>query len=97
MDIAGDVGPEFGFAVVHRKGAFCSSWDLLKRSSLLDSSREVMQFRLFICLIWSSDDFWIAIGVLGFSGAGPTSAFLFEESFAAEEVAVSSVTENHEE
>ena len=33
---------------------------------------------------------------LGFSGAGPTSAFLFEMSFAAEEIADSSVTENHE-
>ena len=33
---------------------------------------------------------------LGFPGAGPTSAFLFGVSFAAEEVTVSSVMESHE-
>ena len=38
------VWPEYGFAVVHRKGPFCSFENLSERSSPLDSSCEVMRF-----------------------------------------------------
>ena len=75
MDIAG-VLARVRFDCCAPKEPFCSFENLLKRKVPLDSSREIMQFGLLICLVWSSDGFPITFQNY------PNLAYLIISSFS---------------